>query len=62
LSFDKNFITQFLREELMQESSIYQEIIQKGVQQGKQDIVICLPHRIGSLSPQSQAQIHNLSY
>lgn len=65
LRFDKNFIQQFLREELMQESPIYQEIIQQGmqqgVQQGKQDIVIRqLTRRIGSVSPQLQAQIQKL--
>lgn len=50
LRFDKNFIQQFLREELMQESPIYQEIIQKGVQQGNQDIVIRqLTRRMGTL-------------
>ena len=66
LRFDRNFIQQFLREELMQESPIYQEIIQKGreqgLRQGKQDIVMrLLTRRIGTVSPQLQAQIQNLS-
>ncbi len=33
LKFDENLIRQFLREELMRESPLYQEIIQEGVQQ-----------------------------
>lgn len=62
LRFDKNFIQQFLRAELMQESPIYQEIIQKGMQRGKQDTVIRqLTRRIGSVSPQVRSQIQNLS-
>jgi predicted transposase YdaD len=62
LRFDKNFIQQFLREELMQESPIYQEIIQKGMQRGKQDIVMrLLTRRIRNVSPELQAQIQNLS-
>ena len=62
LRFNKDFIQQFLKAELMQESPIYQEIIQKGVQQGKQDTAIrLLTRRIGSVSPDLQAQIHNLS-
>jgi predicted transposase/invertase (TIGR01784 family) len=62
LRFDKNFLQQFLREELMRESPIYQEIIQAGVQRGKQDTVMRqLTRRIGTVSPPSQAQIQNLS-
>jgi predicted transposase/invertase (TIGR01784 family) len=62
LRFDRNFIQQFLREELMQESPIYQEIIQKGVQRGKQDTVMRqLTRRIGNVSPEAQAQIQKLS-
>ncbi len=62
LRFEKNFIQQFLREELMQESPIYQEIIQKGMQRGKQDIVIRqLTRRIMNVSPELQAQIQKLS-
>ena len=46
----------------MQESPIYQEIIQKGVQQGKQNIVMrLLTRRISTVSPQLQAQIQKLS-
>lgn len=46
----------------MRESPIYQEIIQEGVQRGKQDIVIRqLTRRIGTVPPQLQAQIQSLS-
>lgn len=62
LRFDKNLIRQFLREELMRESPIYQEIIQEGVQRGKRDTVIRqLTRRIGTVPPQLQAQVQNLS-
>ncbi len=58
LRFDKNLIEQFLREELMRESVIYQEIIQEG----KRDTIIRqLTRRIGTVSPQLQAQIQKLS-
>ncbi|WP_199317027.1 DUF4351 domain-containing protein [Chroococcidiopsis sp [FACHB-1243]] len=46
----------------MRESPIYQEIIREGVQRGKQDTVIRqLTRRIGTVPPQLQAQIQNLS-
>jgi len=46
-------IRQFLREELMRESPLYQEIIQTGMQQGEQRIVMRqLTRRIGEVSPQ----------
>ena len=58
LRFDKDFIQQFLREELMRESSIYQEILQEG----KRDTIIRqLKRRIGSVSPELQAYIQKLS-
>ncbi|MBN3989260.1 MAG: Rpn family recombination-promoting nuclease/putative transposase [Nostoc sp. NMS2] len=36
LKFEKELIRQFLREDVMQESVIYQDILQKGQQQGQQ--------------------------
>ncbi|MCC5598622.1 DUF4351 domain-containing protein, partial [Nostoc favosum] len=36
LKFEKDFIHQLLREDFMQESVIYQEILQKGEQRGEQ--------------------------
>lgn len=62
LKFNKNLIQQFLRVELMRESPLYQEIIQTGMQQGEQRIVMrLLTRRIGEVSPQLQAQIQSLS-
>lgn len=58
LRFDKNFLHQFLKQELMRESPIYQEIFQEG----KRDTVMRqLTRRIGTVSPLIQAQIQNLS-
>lgn len=46
----------------MQESPIYQEIIQTGIQRGKRDTLIRqLRRRIGSSTSELQAQIQNLS-
>ena len=62
LRFEPDLIRQYLREELMRESPIYQEIIQEGVQRGKQDTVIrLLTRRIGIVPPQLQAQVQSLS-
>jgi predicted transposase YdaD len=36
LKFEKDFIRQLLREDIMQESVIYQDILQKGEQKGEQ--------------------------
>jgi predicted transposase YdaD len=36
LRFEKNFIRQLLSEDIMQESVIYQDILQKGQQKGEQ--------------------------
>jgi len=58
LKFDKNFLQQFLKEELMRESVIYQEIIQEG----KRDTIIRqLKRRIETVPPQIQARIQKLS-
>ena len=62
LRFDKDLIRQFLREDLMRESPIYQEIILEGVQQGKRDTVMRqLTRRIGTVPPQLQELIQSLS-
>ncbi len=37
LKFEKNFIRQLLSEDIMQESVIYQDILQKGEEKGKQE-------------------------
>ncbi|BAZ20774.1 hypothetical protein NIES4073_16510 [Kalymmatonema gypsitolerans NIES-4073] len=66
LRFNKNLIRQLFREEIMQESVIYQDILQKGEQRGKKQealalILRLLPRRIGSVNPQLQEQIRSLS-
>lgn len=46
----------------MQEVPLYQEIVQLGVKQGTCDIILRqLNRRIGTVSPQLQAQIQNLA-
>jgi predicted transposase YdaD len=57
----RSALLQFFREELMRELPLYQEIIQTGMQQGEQRIVMRqLTRRIGEVSPQLQAQIQPL--
>lgn len=60
LRFDHALMRQFLREALMRESVIYQDILQEGLQkglqqglqQGEQKIVLrLLIRRLGKLSP-----------
>jgi predicted transposase YdaD len=45
LRFEKTLISQLLREEIMQESVIYQDILQKGNKQGEQRTIIRLLNR-----------------
>jgi predicted transposase YdaD len=66
LKFDENLVRQFLREELMRESPLYQEILQEGVQKGIQqgEVLLALrqlTRRLGQVPPQLQAQIQQLS-
>jgi len=70
LRFPKNLITQLFREEVMQESVIYQDILQKGLQQGEERgkkkealelIVRQLTRRFGAIEPEVQQQIRSLS-
>ncbi|MEO1764113.1 MAG: DUF4351 domain-containing protein, partial [Cyanobacteria bacterium J06629_18] len=66
LRFDRNLINQLFREEIMQESVIYQDIIQRGEQQGKKQealqlITRLLNRRIGSINSQMQQRIDALS-
>ncbi|AOX01698.1 hypothetical protein BJP34_21660 [Moorena producens PAL-8-15-08-1] len=66
LRFDKNLVRRLLREEVMEESVTYQDIIQKGVQRGKQEGVLLvvmrlLTLRLGLLDPVLQQQIEGLS-
>ncbi|WP_309242527.1 DUF4351 domain-containing protein [Limnofasciculus baicalensis] len=66
LRFEKNLIRQLFREEIMQGSVIYQDILQQGVQRGQQQgeaIVILrqLNRRLGTINPILQEQIRGLS-
>jgi predicted transposase YdaD len=66
LRFEKNLITQLFREEIMQESVIYQDILQKGEQKGLQKgevavILRQLTRRLGAIEPQTEEQIRALS-
>jgi predicted transposase/invertase (TIGR01784 family) len=70
LRFPKNLITQLFSEEVMQESVIYQDILQKGLQQGEQRglqkgevavILRLLIRRFGAIEPEVQQQIRALS-
>ncbi|MGL5879320.1 MAG: Rpn family recombination-promoting nuclease/putative transposase [Xenococcaceae cyanobacterium] len=74
IRFDIETIRQFLREDIMKESVVYQEIIreglqqgiEQGVQQGKREEALSftmrlLARRIGEVAPQLQAQIQELT-
>lgn len=62
LKFEKNFVRQFLREEFMRESAIYQEILQTGRQAGEATLVLRqLTRRFGTLALELRAQISQLS-
>lgn len=66
LRFEKSLITQFFREEIMQESVIYQDILQKGEERGKKQealqlILRQLTRRLGAIEPAIEQQIRTLS-
>jgi predicted transposase YdaD len=66
LRFERNIIQQLFREEIMQESVIYQDILQKGEQRGKKQEAIALimrqlARRIGVIDSQLEQQICSLS-
>ena len=70
LRFDRNLINQLFREDIMQESVIYQDIIQRGEQigeqRGKQQEALqytmrLLNRRIGSINSETQQRINALS-
>ncbi|BAZ28082.1 hypothetical protein NIES4074_05130 [Cylindrospermum sp. NIES-4074] len=61
LKFDKQLIHQYLREDLMQEAPMYQEIIQRGVKSGKLELVIRqLKRRVGEISSKMEFQVQEL--
>ena len=62
LRFDNDFIRQVLREEVMREAPMYQEIIQEGKREEALLFIIRqLRRRIGTLSLDLQLQIQNLT-
>ena len=61
LKFDKDLIRRFLREELMRESVIYQEIEQEIQQREAATLVLRqLARRPGQVSPEMRSQIQQL--
>ncbi len=65
LKFDKDLIRRYLREELMRESVIYQEIEQEARQKGRQEegaslVLRLLARRLGQVAPEVRAQIQQL--
>ncbi len=62
LKFDQSLIHRLFREEVMQESVIYQEIIQRGIAQGELAMVLRqLNRRIGNINPELAAKVEVLS-
>ncbi|AFY84694.1 DUF4351 domain-containing protein [Oscillatoria acuminata] len=66
LRFNKDTIANFFREEIMQESVIYQDILQKGLNQGKKQEAIAMimrpiTRRFGSLAPDIRERIDALT-
>jgi predicted transposase YdaD len=66
LRFEKSLIRQLLREDIMQESVIYQDILQKGKQEGKQEeaLGLCLSlldERFGELDSSIIARVQVLN-
>ncbi|MBW4507630.1 MAG: DUF4351 domain-containing protein [Scytonematopsis contorta HA4267-MV1] len=66
LRFEKSLIRQLLREDIMQESVIYQDILQKGKQEGKQEeaLGLCLSlldERFGKLDSSIIARVQVLN-
>jgi predicted transposase/invertase (TIGR01784 family) len=69
LTLKRDFINQVLRKEIMQQSVIYQEILQEGEQVGEQRgalregqslILRLLTRRIGDMSPEIRSQVQSL--
>ncbi|HLP91690.1 MAG TPA: DUF4351 domain-containing protein [Nostocaceae cyanobacterium] len=66
LRFEKNLITQLFREEIMEESVIYQDIIQRGEEKGKKKEALALvlkqlKRRFGELEAEIKKQLNVLS-
>lgn len=66
LKYENNLINSLLREELMQESVVYQRIIRQGIEQGRREEALSvvmrqLHRRIGIVVPELRSQIEALS-
>ena len=66
LKFKKDVIRRLFREGLMRESVIYQDILEEGLQKGRQEgerqlLLRLLARRLGAIPVQMQAQIETLS-
>jgi predicted transposase YdaD len=66
LRFEKNLIKQLFREEIMQESVIYQDILQKGEERGKKQEALALilrqlRRRFSAIESEIEQQIRTLS-
>lgn len=66
LRFEKGLISQLFREEFMQESVIYQDILQKGEERGKKKEALALvlrqlARRFGVIEPEIEQRIRSLS-
>ncbi|NEQ06593.1 MAG: DUF4351 domain-containing protein [Moorea sp. SIO1G6] len=61
-----HLIQAYFREDMMQESVVYQRIIRQGLEQGKRNevklIIRLLNRRLGQINPQLQNQIEELSF
>jgi predicted transposase/invertase (TIGR01784 family) len=65
LVLDKNQVKQILRRDIMRDSVIYQDILEEGLERGRQQeralVVRQLTKKLGNLAPKVQAQISDLS-
>lgn len=62
LRFEKDLIRQFLREDIMQESVIYQDILQKGNKQGEERLILRqLNRRFGEIDSSNIERVRVLS-
>ncbi|MBE9019032.1 Rpn family recombination-promoting nuclease/putative transposase [Chroococcidiopsidales cyanobacterium LEGE 13417] len=62
LRFEIETIRRFLREDIMRESVIYQEILERGKREEALSLTLrLLTRRIGEVAPQLQTQIQNLT-
>jgi predicted transposase/invertase (TIGR01784 family) len=62
LLLKRDFINQILRRDIMQQSVIYQDILQEGEERGERSLVLRqLTRRIGEVSPERRSQIQALS-